>query len=119
MRELVRRRGLDPILDCLELRQLIDEVVSDDDERAMTSTLSPLNDSRIAARAVYDAVAGLDPLQRHLEDPRTNEPLADGYGTSGAKRRPVSGPGCGRRARSSAPAARRASRGCSPVPRPR
>ena len=73
VRELVRRRGLDPIEDRVAMRRLVDEVVSDYDERALTSSLLPLSDVRSAARAVYDAVAGFGPLQRHLEDPTVEE----------------------------------------------
>ena len=73
VRELVRRRGLDPVQDRLAMRRLIDEVVLDYDERALTSTLPPLPDPRTAARAVYDAVAGFGPLQRHLDDPTVEE----------------------------------------------
>jgi pilus assembly protein CpaF len=73
VRELVRRRGLDPIVDQPAMRRLVDEVVSDYDERALTSSLPPLPDPRSAARAVYDAVAGFGPLQRHLDDPTVEE----------------------------------------------
>ncbi len=68
VRELVRRRGLDPVEDHAAMRRLVDEVVTDYDERALTSSLPPLSDSRSAARAVYDAVAGFGPLQRYLDD---------------------------------------------------
>ncbi|MEX2291870.1 MAG: ATPase, T2SS/T4P/T4SS family [Mycobacteriales bacterium] len=73
VRELVRRRGLDPISDRLEMRRLVDEVVSDYDDRSLTSSLAPLADPKAAARAVYDAVAGFGPLQRHLDDPSVEE----------------------------------------------
>jgi pilus assembly protein CpaF len=73
VRELVRRRGLDPVEDRLAMRRLIDEVVLDYDERALSSTMPPLPDARTAARAVYDAVAGFGPLQRHLDDPEIEE----------------------------------------------
>ena len=73
VRELVRRRGLDPVQDRQAMRRLIDEVVLHYDERALTSTLPPLPDPRTAARAVYDAVAGFGPLQRHLDDPTVEE----------------------------------------------
>jgi pilus assembly protein CpaF len=73
VRELVRRRGLDPIEDRAAVRRLVDEVVADYDERALTSTLAPLPDPHSAARAVYDAVAGFGPLQRHLDDPTVEE----------------------------------------------
>jgi pilus assembly protein CpaF len=73
VRELVRRRGIDPVTDRSAVRRLVDEVVADYDERSLTSTLTPLHDSRLAARAVYDAVAGFGPLQRHLDDPSVEE----------------------------------------------
>jgi pilus assembly protein CpaF len=73
VRELVRRRGLDPIEDRAAVRRLVDEVIAEYDERAMTSSLAPLPDPRTAARAVYDAVAGFGPLQRHLDDPTVEE----------------------------------------------
>jgi pilus assembly protein CpaF len=73
VRELVRRRGLDPFQDQLAMRRLVDEVVTDYDDRTLTSSLPPLADPKIAARAVYDAVAGFGPLQRHLDDPTVEE----------------------------------------------
>ena len=73
VRELVRRRGLDPVADRLTVRRLVDEVVHDYDERALTSSLAPLPDPRAAARTVFDAVAGFGPLQRHLDDDSVEE----------------------------------------------
>ena len=73
VRELVRRRGIDPVTDRAAVRRLVDEVVAEYDERAMTSSLPPLPDPSLAARAVYDAVAGFGPLQRHLDDPTVEE----------------------------------------------
>ena len=73
VRELVRRRGLDPVQDRVQVRHLVDEVVRDYDERALSSSLAPLPDPAAAARSVYDAVAGFGPLQRHLDDPTVEE----------------------------------------------
>ena len=73
MRELVRRRGLDPVSDRLAVRRLVEEVVADYDERTLTSALPPLADAVGATRVVYDAVAGFGPLQRHLDDPTVEE----------------------------------------------
>jgi pilus assembly protein CpaF len=72
VRELVRRRGLDPAHDHAAVRRLVDEVVTDYDERALASTLPPL-DRTSTTRHVYDAVAGFGPLQRHLDDPEVEE----------------------------------------------
>ncbi|HVV77845.1 MAG TPA: ATPase, T2SS/T4P/T4SS family [Mycobacteriales bacterium] len=73
VRELVRRRGLDPVAAPGEMQRLVDEVVADYDERAATSTLPPLADPDGIARVVYDAVAGFGPLQRYLDDPEVEE----------------------------------------------
>ncbi len=73
VRELVRRRGLDPVADPGAVRALVDDVVADYDERTLTSALVPLQDRAAAARAVYDAVAGFGPLQRNLDDPDVEE----------------------------------------------
>ncbi len=73
VRELVRRRGIDPFTDRGAVRRLVDEVVADYDERTLTSTLPSLGDPRHAARVVYDSVAGFGPLQRHLDDPQVEE----------------------------------------------
>ena len=72
-RELVRRRGLDPVSDRTAVRRLVDEVVADYDERSLTSALPPLSDLRQATRTVYDPVAGFGPLQRHLDAPTVEE----------------------------------------------
>src|SRR5689334_25359072 len=73
VRELVRRRGIDPVADRHTVRRLVDEVVADYDERSLSSSLTPLGDPQLAAKAVYDAVAGFGPLQRHLDDPTVEE----------------------------------------------
>ena len=73
VRELVRRRGLDPAADGASIRRLVEEVITDYDERSLTSTLPPLPDRRQVARQVYDAVAGFGPLQGYLDDPSIEE----------------------------------------------
>jgi pilus assembly protein CpaF len=73
VRELVRRRGIDPTVDGAVVRLLVEQVVADYDERTLSSSLPPLTDPRGAVRAVYDAVAGFGPLQRYLDDPVVEE----------------------------------------------
>ena len=73
VRELVRRRGLDPVVDGPAVRRLVDEVVADYEDRSLTSALPALTDPRRAARQVYDAVAGFGPLQAYLDDPTVEE----------------------------------------------
>ena len=73
VRELVRRRGLDPVADPGAVRRLVDEVISEYDERSLSGTLPQLLDARQTARTVFDAVAGFGPLQRYLDDPTVEE----------------------------------------------
>ncbi len=73
VRELVRRRGLDPAEQPAVVRRLVDEVIADYDERSISGALAPLPDIRSAARLVFDAVAGLGPLQPYLDDPLVEE----------------------------------------------
>jgi pilus assembly protein CpaF len=73
VRELVRRRGLDPAADPGAVRLLVDEVITDYDERSVSGTLPQLVDAVHAARAVFDAVAGFGPLQKYLDDPTVEE----------------------------------------------
>jgi pilus assembly protein CpaF len=73
VRELVRRRGLDPTLDIAAVRRLVEEVVAEYDERALTSTLAPVADQPGTVRRVVDAVSGFGPLQPFLDDPTVEE----------------------------------------------
>jgi pilus assembly protein CpaF len=73
VRELVRRRGLDPVADPAAVRRLVDEVIAEYDDRSLTGSLPQLADPRLAARQVFDAVAGFGPLQKYLDDPTVEE----------------------------------------------
>jgi pilus assembly protein CpaF len=74
VRDLVRRRGLDPVLAPADARGLVEEAVADYARRAVaTATLPPLGDRDRATRVVLDAVAGFGPLQRWLDDPAVEE----------------------------------------------
>jgi pilus assembly protein CpaF len=73
VRELVRRRGLDPVADVVAMRRLVEEVVADYDDRALTSALPPIADQSETIRRVLDAVAGFGPLQPFLDDPTIEE----------------------------------------------
>jgi pilus assembly protein CpaF len=68
VRELVRRRGLDPCVDLAGVRALTDEVITEYLDRAVNSALPPLGDPQLASRAVLDVVAGFGPLQPLLDD---------------------------------------------------
>ena len=73
VRELVRRRGLDPLTDPVSMRALVSEVVADYEERSLGGGVVPLADPAAAHREVLDAVAGFGPLQVYLDDPEIEE----------------------------------------------
>lgn len=73
VRELVRRRGLDPAAEPDAVRRLVAEVLADYDERSLSGGLPPITDPVLTARRVYDAVAGFGPLQPYLDDPTVEE----------------------------------------------
>lgn len=73
VRELVRRRGIDPVAEGGAVRQLVDDVVDDYRDRAVTAALPPLGDPSHITRRVVDAVAGFGPLQPFLDDPEIEE----------------------------------------------
>jgi pilus assembly protein CpaF len=83
VRELIRRRGLDPFIDPGPVRVLVRDVVADYSERSLSSALPPIGDPEGVVRDVLDRVAGYGPLQRWLDDPEVEEicikdPLARG-----------------------------------------
>jgi pilus assembly protein CpaF len=73
VRELVRRRGLDPASDVGAVRRLVDDVIADYDDRSLTGSMPSLIDPAEVARQVYDAVAGFGALQPYLDDPLVEE----------------------------------------------
>lgn len=73
VRELIRRRGLDPLNQTAEVRRLVEAAVTDYDERALLGALPPLAHPDAARRHVFDAVAGFGPLQPFLDDPSVEE----------------------------------------------
>jgi len=73
VRELIRRRGIDPITDPRAARDLVDEVIDVYEERATTSNLPPITDRPETTREVFDTVAGYGPLQKFLDDPEIEE----------------------------------------------
>lgn len=73
VRELIRRRRLDPARDETEVRSLIGEVLDDYDDRALVGGLVPLSDRQEAQRLLVESVAGFGPLQVYLDDPTVEE----------------------------------------------
>jgi pilus assembly protein CpaF len=73
VRELIRRRGLDPARDAVGLRRLVEDLVADYDTRTLSGVLPPVGDGDRAVKRVIDAVAGFGALQEFLDDPTVEE----------------------------------------------
>ena len=74
VRELVRRRGIDPDKgDQGSLQQLVGEVLDDYEFRVQSSTLPRVFDRSGLQRELMARVGGLGPLQRFMEDPEVEE----------------------------------------------
>jgi pilus assembly protein CpaF len=73
VRELIRRRGIDPHRDPVAIRSLVEAAVADYDDRSLSGALPPLTDATATVRSVLGAVAGLGPLQEYLDDPAVEE----------------------------------------------
>ena len=74
VRELVRRRGVDPSKDGSRgVEPLVDEVLDDYEQRSSVSSLPRIEDRNGVRKAVLDKVAGFGPLQPLLDDPEVEE----------------------------------------------
>ncbi|MDJ0356413.1 ATPase, T2SS/T4P/T4SS family [Paenarthrobacter sp. PH39-S1] len=73
VRELIRRRGLDPLRQVAEVRRLVDAAVNDYDERSLLGAVPPLGKTDSARQIVFDAVAGFGALQPFLDDDSIEE----------------------------------------------
>ena len=73
VRELIRRRRLDPTHDDSAVRDLIGEVLDDYDDRALVGGLVPVADRGEAQRLLLESVAGFGALQPYLDDPAVEE----------------------------------------------
>ncbi|MDN5789675.1 MAG: CpaF family protein, partial [Micrococcales bacterium] len=73
VRELIRRSGLDPSRDRVEVRRLIQDAVRDYDERSLHGGLPALGDPGNAVSSILSVVAGYGPLQQYFDDPTVEE----------------------------------------------
>jgi pilus assembly protein CpaF len=74
VRQLVRRQVVDAGSDAdAAVRSLIDDVVADYGERALTANMPALVEPAAVAKVVADRVIGLGPLQEYFDDPEVEE----------------------------------------------
>jgi len=81
VRELVRRRGVDPSQEgAPAVTKLVDEVLNDYERRSLASRLPRLEDRAAVRKVVVDRVAGFGPLQPLIDDPDVEEVWINGPG---------------------------------------
>ncbi|MBW8171689.1 Flp pilus assembly complex ATPase component TadA [Ornithinimicrobium sp. Arc0846-15] len=73
VRELIRRRRLDPHRDAAAVLSLVREVLADYEERVILEGLPPIADSNEIERILVDSVSGYGPLQNYFDDPSIEE----------------------------------------------
>lgn len=73
VRELVRRRGLDPAAEPDLLREIVEQVLADYEERSLNGDVPRITDANQTIKYVIDSIAGFGPLQRYLDDPEIEE----------------------------------------------
>lgn len=73
VRELIRRRRLDPHRDAAAVVSLVREVLADYEERVLIEGLPPIADANETERLLVDSVSGYGPLQAYFDDPSIEE----------------------------------------------
>ncbi|MFJ3956456.1 CpaF family protein [Arthrobacter sp. NPDC090010] len=73
VRELVRRRGIDPQVDDRLVRRLVTDAVSDYEERSLAGGLPALGSAEAAQQQILAKVAGFGELQSYFDDPTVEE----------------------------------------------
>ena len=81
VRELVKRRGIDPAISGRRsLEPIVDEVLSSYERRLTASNMPAIEDTMALKRHVLDSVAGLGALQPYMDDPEVEEIWINGPG---------------------------------------
>ena len=80
VRDLVRRRKVDPGEGPDEVARLVDEVLEDYSRRLQTSDVPTIDDAVSLRKAVMDRVVGYGPLQPLFDDPEVEEIWINGPG---------------------------------------
>jgi len=73
VRELIRKRGVDPVRDVEAVRRLVDDALASWEQRELSGAVAPYEDKHAVAKSVLDNVAGLGPLRAYLDDPEIEE----------------------------------------------
>ncbi len=73
VRAIVRRDGVDPQRDVVQVRSAARQVVTDHDQRSLTGAVLPVADADAMVEELVSRVAGFGPLQKYLDDSTVEE----------------------------------------------
>lgn len=73
VREMIRRRGLDPLTEVAEATVLIDRALQEYEERSARGDLPRIADRELTRRLLVDSITGFGALQPYLDDPTVEE----------------------------------------------
>jgi pilus assembly protein CpaF len=73
VRDEVRRRGVDPLVDVEAVRRFAVSAVRAYDQRSLSGVVRPVDDPERVVDELVARVAGFGPLQRYLDDPSVEE----------------------------------------------
>ncbi|MGH3365713.1 MAG: CpaF family protein [Nocardioidaceae bacterium] len=73
VRDVVRQRGVDPLVDLAAVRRIAEDVVGDHDRASLSGAVSPVDDQQRVLDELLARVAGFGPLQQYLDDPGVEE----------------------------------------------
>lgn len=73
VRQLIRKRGVDPQRDPHSATKLINEVMADYDARSLQGFMPPVADPHTTAKILHDLIIGFGPLQPFLDDESIEE----------------------------------------------
>jgi pilus assembly protein CpaF len=73
LRDAVRRRGVDPLVDRAAVRRIAEDVVGEHDRNSLSGAVEPIADQTAMLDELLARVAGFGPLQEYLDDPAVEE----------------------------------------------
>jgi len=77
VRDLIRKRGVDPARDVAAVRTMVDDALASWEQRALAGAVAPYEDRVTVAKSVLDNVDGPGPLEACLDDPDIGEMWID------------------------------------------
>ena len=73
IREQIRRHGFDPLAESVQAERVIDEAISQYEQRMVRGTLPLIEDLSATRKQLVDAICGFGSLQQYLDDPTVEE----------------------------------------------